>query len=87
MAIQIDFEMYMEFGSMKMVVGVLNNNKKNPKKGHVNEHRKGCGFEWWLCKRMNWRAYPWKLMWGQIPEVLTWNSKQSGFFSIQWEVL
>lgn len=27
MAIQIDFEMYMEFGSMKMVVGVLNKKK------------------------------------------------------------
>lgn len=28
MAIQIDFEMYMEFGSMKMVVGVLNKKSK-----------------------------------------------------------
>lgn len=54
MAIQIDFEMYVEFGSMKMVVGVLN--KKKQKKEHINEHRKGCGFEWWSWKRMNWRA-------------------------------
>lgn len=43
MAFQLDLEVYMRVGSMKMVVGVLNNKKL--KKDHINEHRKGCGFE------------------------------------------